>query len=253
VEPRRIVSTQCIHCNAHIDAGKGKSGSAWPWKRLQAGSAASQPSLDEQRSSLSSKASGSQRWVSSETSVAEPAKGRGRKPSSRLIRCPGCETRYQLPSMAKSAMCPSCGESLELQNYEIADCANFTIRTIGDVTIEATGVLQSTQIFCGNLTVKGGKIMGKIDCSGTFHFSGRTTILGSIYCDHFHLAEGSYLATVQPVVCGSAEILGECEATLDCQGKVSIGSEGILRGDSIAGGLAIAPGGQLQGASQTRR
>jgi len=105
-------------------------------------------------------------------------------------------------------------------------------------------------LACHNLDIHGGRIAGKIECSGDFNFEGESHVTGGIRCKNMHVQEKSSLASIHPIICESALIEGTTTANIECSGTIVIGPKGLLVGDVVARAFKIMPGGSLEGSTQ---
>ena len=155
-----------------------------------------------------------------------------------------------VPGFSPSTLCPGCGTSINLRDYEFRRPSGMAIETRGNVVVTKTGSADGVRLCCHNLDVRGGRIAGRIECSGDFNFEGDSSVTGGIWCKNLHVAPNSSLRSIHPIVAESALIDGTTTADIECSGTIVIGPKGLLQGNVIARAFKIVPGGSLEGSTQ---
>lgn len=168
----------------------------------------------------------------------------------RSVSCISCSRTHTVPGIAQSTLCPGCGTSIVLRDFDIQRPCSLPIETRGNVVVGRAGSANSVQLSCHNLDVEGGKIAGKIRCSGDFNFEGNSHVTGGITCRHLHVQLNSDLRSIHPIVAASVYAEGTIAADIQCSGTIVIGPKGLLRGDVLARSVQITPGGSLEGSTQ---
>ena len=147
----------------------------------------------------------------------------------REVRCFACFHDFKVGAVAESTQCPSCGGYVSLRHYEIREAWSRNLQTRGDVVLHKEGSIHRAQIECHNLTANG-KIIGRIDCSGTFAIHHSDKISGTVTCRRLHVARKVRVEFLEPVTADSMLIEGEVRGVFHCNGVVTLGKRASLFG-----------------------
>lgn len=163
----------------------------------------------------------------------------------RQVACFECRTTHSVPATAASTSCPRCGVQISLADIHVTALRTLEARTQGDVTVRRKVTLVGGA-NCRNLTVFG-KILGRIDCSGTATFRSSGNILGNVRCHRIVIAAGKSVAFSSGVEAEEMEILGEATGEFICRQALMIGKKGRIHGPVVTRALIVEPGGTLDG------
>lgn len=245
-EPAMVVSTQCRSCRVHFKVEEGR---AVPKPKTAAKLAdASRPVKHAPAREPSEKPSGP---PFRRTPQAQPPSNPllrlllRRKPPRDVV-CFDCGHAFHAIAEAQSSQCPRCGGYVSLQDYDITESWNRTIKTRGNVTIRKTGSVSGITIQCHHLTVLG-RFSGSVDCSGdlTIHSDGK--INGKVSCRHLRVERGAHVDFLTLVETEKATIDGQVTGQIRCTGTITLEKRARLRGLVRAASLNVKPGAQHSG------
>jgi cytoskeletal protein CcmA (bactofilin family) len=167
------------------------------------------------------------------------------------VTCFRCGYDYAFIPEDPLVPCPRCGELIDFRDHEVAGFYGKRVRTVGDVVVHPGGSLVGVPVTCENLTVNG-EISGPVHCTGTAEFLAPCRVTGAVNCGRLVIGEGADVLFLQPVRTAKLEVHGHVLAEIDCAGRASITSRGVLDGSIVAGGLDIEPGGSLLAVASIR-
>lgn len=178
--------------------------------------------------------------LASRVSEALPARS-----GPREVFCFECRTKHSVSPTAESTSCPHCGIPISLADIDVTALRTLDARTQGDVIVRRKVTLVAG-IHCRNLTVHG-KILGRINCSGTATFRASGNILGKVRCHRIVIPTGKSMTFTYGVEADFMEILGEATGEFICKQSLKIGKRGRVHGPVVTGALIVEPGGMLDG------
>ena len=162
---------------------------------------------------------------------------------SREVVCYECGRRSHVPSAALSANCIHCHAHLNMTDVELRPGSRrLTVRTLGDVTVQADAVLSHLSIVCRNLQVEG-RASGSFRCSGSLILANSSRIEGSVQAANFVVNKGIQVILTQGASVDKASIAGRVTGRIVASGRVCIERGGELCGDCVAAELVVEPGG----------
>ncbi len=209
-------STICRKCSEHFDIGKVKAGAA--------------PAAEPDSSGSFFRKLG--KLVSGEKRIT--------------IQCYACGSRQVVSDMAKSSLCPSCSNYIDLRDHKIATSFSRSIETQGVVTITAKGDVSSTKVVCRDAFIYG-KLRGQVICTGEAVIKQKGKILGGIEAENLVVEKRSDVEFSRPLKVGNAEIRGKAYARITAAGVVTITKSGDLEGSVHAKSISVERGGKFSG------
>ncbi len=163
----------------------------------------------------------------------------------REVECYECGMSSQVPSAALSANCIHCHAHLNMANVEIRPGSRrLTVRTLGNVHVQAGTTLSNLSVVCNNMEVDG-RVSGAFRCTGTLSFNTSTRVEGSISAHKLVVDKGVELELAVGAVAESAEIYGSLTGRLQCKGLLHIYRSGSYAGVCKAADVQVDPGGRF--------
>jgi cytoskeletal protein CcmA (bactofilin family)/ribosomal protein S27E len=181
--------------------------------------------------------------------------GRGLTPDQGLYRnqyfreteCFECGLRAQVSRAVRSVACSRCGATVPLDDIEIRNPVQRTLRTRGDVMIRRSGVVTADQLECKDLRCYG-LLETNVKATGDVILRTSGTLLGAIQCRRLLIEKGSDVTFLNEVHAQQIEVHARVTGSLVANGSLLIGATGAVNGDVTASSVSIQPGGELNGA-----
>lgn len=161
--------------------------------------------------------------------------------------CFGCRHKFKVSRSSRSANCPRCAASINLEDVEINMHSNQAIKTRGDILIRKRGHLSTDTVLCKDLHCQG-TVEANIEASGDAIFRTVGTIKGTIHCKRFIVEKGADVTFINAVHAEEVDIQARVTGTIFSSGSLMIGGAGAVKGDVTARSISIEPGGELNGA-----
>lgn len=161
---------------------------------------------------------------------------------SREVVCYECGRRSHVPAAALSANCIHCHAHLNMTDVELKPGSRrLTVRTLGNVTVQADAVLSHLSIVCRNLNLEG-RASGSFRCSGALIVASSTRVEGSVEAADLVVNKGANLILSQGACVQNATIHGRVTGRISAKGIVHILRGGELCGDCTATNVQVEQG-----------
>jgi cytoskeletal protein CcmA (bactofilin family) len=170
-------------------------------------------------------------------------------PSTRRVVCHKCEHPHEVHSQMPSTVCPACGTTITLQDFEFLGHSTRIIQTRGTVHVGPEGFLNATRLVCGNAFIEG-RVAGRITCSDTLRLRGSGLCRAQITTRTLIVDRNTILRFTSKIHADEIVIRGQVEADVECVGTLHIGRYGGLEGNVQARAMVVDKGGQYAGEVQ---
>lgn len=168
----------------------------------------------------------------------------------RPVGCFHCDGTIEVSYAAKQATCPECGETINLNDYEINRPLMEDIFTRGNVTINKLGSLECENLVCHNLKAYG-NISAIIHGTGDVIIRSRATLPGGLRCKKLTVGRDALVHVLGDVRADEMEVDGEITAeAFHCLGTTHIDGHGSVNGPLVTRAVSMEDGGALNGALQ---
>ena len=169
---------------------------------------------------------------------------------TREVICYECGQSSQVPSAALSANCIHCHAHLNMADVQLRPGSRrLTVRTLGDVQVQAGTKLSNLSIVCRHMEVNG-PVSGSFRCTGTLSFNASTRVEGSISAGKLVVDKGVEVDLAVGAAAESAEIYGSLKGRLQCKGLLHIYRSGAYAGVCKAADVQVDPGGRFDDQSR---
>lgn len=169
---------------------------------------------------------------------------------TREVICYECGQSSQVPSAALSANCIHCHAHLNMADVQLRPGSRrLTVRTLGDVQVQAGTKLSNLSIVCRHMEVNG-PVSGSFRCTGTLSFNASTRVEGSISAGKLVVDKGVEVELAVGAAAESAEIYGSLKGRLQCKGLLHIYRSGAYAGVCKAADVRVDPGGRFDDQSR---
>lgn len=169
---------------------------------------------------------------------------------TREVICYECGQSSQVPSAALSANCIHCHAHLNMADVQLRPGSRrLTVRTLGDVQVQAGTKLSNLSIVCRHMEVNG-PVSGSFRCTGTLSFNASTRVEGSISAGKLVVDKGVEVELAVGAAAESAEIYGSLKGRLQCKGLLHIYRSGAYAGVCKAADVQLDPGGRFDDQSR---
>ena len=169
---------------------------------------------------------------------------------TREVICYECGQSSQVPSAALSANCIHCHAHLNMADVQLRPGSRrLTVRTLGDVQVQAGTKLSNLSIVCRHMEVNG-PVSGSFRCTGTLSFNASTRVEGSISAGKLVVDKGVEVELAVGAAAESAEIYGSLKGRLQCKGLLHIYRSGAYAGVCKAADVQVDPGGRFDDQSR---
>lgn len=169
-------------------------------------------------------------------------RGKRAQVPGREVVCYECGRRSHVPAAALSASCIHCHAHLRMADIELKPGSQrLTVRTLGNVTVQADAVLSHLSIVCHNLYLLG-RASGNFRCSGTLQIACNTRIEGSVQAGKLLVDKAVDVVLVQGASVASMEVSGRVSGRIDATDTVILRRGGELFGDCYAPRMEVEPG-----------
>lgn len=169
---------------------------------------------------------------------------------TREVICYECGQSLQVPSAALSANCIHCHAHLNMADVQLRPGSRrLTVRTLGDVQVQAGTKLSNLSIVCRHMEVNG-PVSGSFRCTGTLSFNASTRVEGSISAGKLVVDKGVEVELAVGAAAESAEIYGSLKGRLQCKGLLHIYRSGAYAGVCKAADVQVDPGGRFDDQSR---
>lgn len=169
---------------------------------------------------------------------------------TREVICYECGQSSQVPSAALSANCIHCHAHLNMADVQLRPGSRrLTVRTLGDVQVQAGTKLSNLSIVCRHMEVNG-PVSGSFRCTGTLSFNASTRVEGSISAGKLVVDKGVEVELAVGAAAESAEIYGSLKGRLQCKGLLHIYRSGTYAGVCKAADVQVDPGGRFDDQSR---
>lgn len=169
---------------------------------------------------------------------------------TREVICYECGQSSQVPSAALSANCIHCHAHLNMADVQLRPGSRrLTVRTLGDVQVQAGTKLSNLSIVCRHMEVNG-PVSGSFRCTGTLSFNASTRVEGSISAGKLVVDKGVEVELAVGAAAESAEIYGLLKGRLQCKGLLHIYRSGAYAGVCKAADVQVDPGGRFDDQSR---
>ncbi|MBR3695678.1 MAG: polymer-forming cytoskeletal protein [Akkermansia sp.] len=171
---------------------------------------------------------------------------RAKVPAKEVV-CYECGRRSRVPSAALSANCIHCHAHLRMTDVELKpNSRRLTVRTLGNVTVQADAVLSQLSIVCHNMYLNG-KGNGSFRCTGRMRITTDTQIDGEVHVGSLHISRGTVVAFTRGAFADTVDIYGKVSGRIEATGKVKLHRGAQLCGDCYCPMLIIKPGASHDG------
>ena len=169
---------------------------------------------------------------------------------TREVICYECGQSSQVPSAALSANCIHYHAHLNMADVQLRPGSRrLTVRTLGDVQVQAGTKLSNLSIVCRHMEVNG-PVSGSFRCTGTLSFNASTRVEGSISAGKLVVDKGVEVELAVGAAAESAEIYGSLKGRLQCKGLLHIYRSGAYAGVCKAADVQVDPGGRFDDQSR---
>ncbi len=161
----------------------------------------------------------------------------------REVVCYECGRSCQVPAAALSSNCIHCHAHLNMADVEIRPGSRrLTVRTLGNVHVQAGAVLSNLSIVCRDMVVNG-RVSGSFRCSGTLTFNVSTVVDGTINVDKLVVSKGTEVELLVGAAAETVALYGKLKGRLQCKGGLHVYSSGSYEGVCKAADVVVDPGG----------
>lgn len=170
------------------------------------------------------------------------------KPNTKLRRlvCFDCGGEVDVTPTAQSSMCKRCGAYLDIRDYRITNAVSKNFKTQGKFVVEPTGYVFNCEAQVGEAIIRG-RFLGKLATRGTMTIYSGAELKGTITAGHLVIPAGNHFRWKDPIIVGSAEILGELVASLRAEASIVLKQTSRIFGDIEARDLVVEAGAVLVG------
>lgn len=168
----------------------------------------------------------------------------------REVVCYECGRCCQVPAAALSSNCIHCHAHLNMADVEIRPGSRrLTVRTLGNVHVQAGAVLSNLSIVCRDMVVNG-RVSGSFRCSGTLTFNVSTVVDGTINVDKLVVSKGTEVELLVGAAAETVALYGKLKGRLQCKGGLHVYSSGSYEGVCKAADVVVDPGGHFDDRSR---
>ncbi|MBQ4636009.1 MAG: polymer-forming cytoskeletal protein [Akkermansia sp.] len=171
---------------------------------------------------------------------------RAKVPAKEVV-CYECGRRSRVPAAALSANCIHCHAHLRMSDVELKpNSSRLTVRTLGNVTVQADAVLSQLSIVCHNMYLNG-KGNGSFRCTGRMRITTDTQIDGEVNVGSLHISRGTAVSFTRGAFADTVDIYGKVTGRIEATGKVKIHRGAQLCGDCYCPMLILKSGASHNG------
>lgn len=121
-----------------------------------------------------------------------------RKPKTRVVQCPRCDTAFEVAQAAMSMLCPGCHKSVRTEDLKVEGYwAGAEFHTTGDAVVERASLL-AADVRVTNLVVKG-EVKGPVHVRERLELAKTGKLIGDVRAKSIAIELGA-------VVIGRVEI-----------------------------------------------
>lgn len=163
------------------------------------------------------------------------------------VTCYECGRRTQVPSAALSSRCTHCHAHLRMTDVVLRHGAQrLTVRTLGDVTVQADAQLSQLSVVCRHCYLEG-RGSGSFRCEGTLRIACSNRIDGSVQVGTLVVERGKELILTQGAAVDVLEVYGKVTGRIVARTRVVLHRGAELHGNCFAPALELAAGAKHRG------
>ncbi len=172
--------------------------------------------------------------------------GRTVMPTKYEIVCYSCGFAFVMRGRAKITQCPKCGTRLGLTDETITGAFSEELITAGKVHLTDTAILDGGHITANDVLLDGSVKSGFIHAYKTLEISSSATLPEDLFTARsLRVGIGTKLNLSRTMEVNNVDVLGELQADLNVEGKITIYTGGHFKGKLKAGSLVVEEGGGL--------
>ena len=158
------------------------------------------------------------------------------------VVCYECGRRSRVPAAALSANCIHCHAHLRMTDVELKpNSQRLTVRTLGNVTVQAEAVLSQLSIVCHDLHLHG-KGSGSFRCTGCMRISADTCIDGEVQAGELLVDKGVSVTFLRGARADVVNICGKVKGRIIAARKIKLQRGAELSGDCQAPQMLVKSG-----------
>ncbi len=165
----------------------------------------------------------------------------------REVVCYECGRRTQVPAAALSAICTHCRAHLKMTDVDLKPGAQrLTVRTLGNVTVQADAVLSQLSITCGNCYLHG-RGSGTFRCSDLLKISCNNRIEGPVQAGRLEVERGADVILTQGATVDELVVSGRLSGRIVARRRVVVRRGGELYANCFTPSLEVEQGATHRG------
>ncbi len=165
----------------------------------------------------------------------------------REVTCYECGRLTLVPRAALSARCSHCHAHLRMTDVVLRHGAQrLTVRTLGDVTVQADAMLSQLSVVCRHCYLEG-RGSGSFRCEGTLRVCSSNRIDGSVQAGLLVVERGKELVLTQGATVEVLEVYGKVTGRIVARSRVVLHRGAELHGNCFSPSLQLAGGAKHRG------